>query len=101
MQCRACGTEIADKAIVCFRCGAPTLDAPVTPARAASRGVRPRAQAWIAAGLVMAAGTTAGVMAFDDPGLRAAGVAAAAACAGLSWRLLARRGASKRASGVD
>ena len=26
MQCRSCGTEIADKAIVCFRCGAGTTD---------------------------------------------------------------------------
>ena len=26
MQCRTCGTEIADKAIVCFRCGAATTD---------------------------------------------------------------------------
>jgi uncharacterized membrane protein YvbJ len=26
MQCRNCGTEIADKAIVCFRCGAATTD---------------------------------------------------------------------------
>lgn len=26
MQCRQCGTEIADKAIVCFRCGASTTD---------------------------------------------------------------------------
>lgn len=26
MQCRHCGTEIADKAIVCFRCGAATTD---------------------------------------------------------------------------
>ena len=26
MQCRTCGTEIADKAIVCFRCGASTTD---------------------------------------------------------------------------
>ena len=26
MQCRSCGTEIADKAIVCFRCGAATTD---------------------------------------------------------------------------
>jgi hypothetical protein len=30
MQCRSCGTEIADKAIVCYRCGTPTTD----PARA-------------------------------------------------------------------
>ena len=26
MQCRQCGTEIADKAIVCFRCGGATTD---------------------------------------------------------------------------
>ena len=26
MQCRNCGTEIADKAIVCYRCGAATTD---------------------------------------------------------------------------
>ena len=26
MQCRRCGTEIADKAIVCYRCGAATAD---------------------------------------------------------------------------
>ena len=38
MQCRNCGTEIADKAIVCYRCGAATTDpvrkpAPIGPAR--------------------------------------------------------------------
>jgi hypothetical protein len=26
MTCKHCGTEIADKAIVCFRCGAATTD---------------------------------------------------------------------------
>lgn len=26
MQCRNCGTEIADKAIVCYRCGIGTTD---------------------------------------------------------------------------
>ena len=26
MQCRKCGTEIADKAIVCYRCGTATTD---------------------------------------------------------------------------
>jgi hypothetical protein len=38
MQCRSCGTEIADKAIVCFRCGAGTTDpvrkaVPIKPRR--------------------------------------------------------------------
>ena len=38
MQCRQCGTEIADKAIICYRCGAATTDpvrrpVPVKPRR--------------------------------------------------------------------
>ena len=40
MQCRNCGTEIADKAIVCYRCGTGTTDpvrapVPVRPRRPA------------------------------------------------------------------
>lgn len=27
MKCRQCGTEIADKALICFRCGAAVQDA--------------------------------------------------------------------------
>jgi len=37
MKCRSCGTEIADKAIVCYRCGASTTDPVRRPA-----AVRPR-----------------------------------------------------------
>ncbi len=38
MKCRNCGTEIADKAIVCYRCGTSTTDpvrapAPLKPRR--------------------------------------------------------------------
>ena len=29
MKCRACGTEIADKALICYRCG-ESVDEPVT-----------------------------------------------------------------------
>ena len=32
MQCRSCGIEIADKAIVCYRCGAATTDPVRKPA---------------------------------------------------------------------
>ena len=32
MQCRKCGTEIADKAIVCYRCGTATTDPVRAPA---------------------------------------------------------------------
>ena len=37
MNCRSCGTEIADKAIVCYRCGAGTSDPVRQPV-----AVRPR-----------------------------------------------------------
>ena len=37
MRCRSCGTEIADKAIVCFRCGAGTTDPVRRPAELKAR----------------------------------------------------------------
>jgi hypothetical protein len=37
MICRHCGTEIADKAIVCFRCGAGTTDPVRRPVAVRSR----------------------------------------------------------------
>jgi hypothetical protein len=38
MTCRSCGAEIADKAIVCYRCGTPTAE---PPARSVPRKDRP------------------------------------------------------------
>jgi uncharacterized membrane protein YvbJ len=40
MQCRQCGTEIADKALICYRCGTATTEAkyqPVPLRRSSSR----------------------------------------------------------------
>jgi hypothetical protein len=31
MICRNCGTEIADKALICFRCGTATTERRITP----------------------------------------------------------------------
>ena len=31
MKCRNCGTEIADKALICYRCGAATTEAKYQP----------------------------------------------------------------------
>ncbi len=39
MVCRQCGTEIADKALICFRCGTATSEPRVTP----PSGGRPQA----------------------------------------------------------
>ena len=43
MKCRNCGTEIADKALICYRCGAATTDPvykapPINARRRGSRG---------------------------------------------------------------
>jgi hypothetical protein len=79
MKCRNCGTEIADKAIVCYRCGHATSDPVRQPAAArrrrgggldlivaflllvffalylgyAGRGALPREVAWAIAGLAL------------------------------------------------
>jgi len=41
MQCRNCGTEIADKAIVCYRCGVGTTEPVRRPAPLPTRGGGP------------------------------------------------------------
>ena len=61
MQCRTCHAEIADKAIVCYRCGAPTTDAKyrpavLPPARSDSRLV------WIVVAIVALAIIAAGAL---------------------------------------
>jgi hypothetical protein len=45
MQCRNCGAEIADKALICYRCGTATAEARYQPApigrsRSSSRMLR-------------------------------------------------------------
>jgi hypothetical protein len=54
MKCRSCGTAIADRAIVCFRCGAPTDMPAPPPRRRAPAPRRRRAAAPLAAVIVVA-----------------------------------------------
>jgi uncharacterized membrane protein YvbJ len=37
MKCRNCGAEIAEKALICYRCGTPTTEAKYQPAEIRSR----------------------------------------------------------------
>jgi len=41
MQCRSCGTEIADKALICYKCGVATTEAKHKPFVAPSTRRRP------------------------------------------------------------
>ena len=53
MTCRSCGATIADKAIVCYRCGTPTALPPDLAARA--KAAQPaRRPAWIVAPIILA-----------------------------------------------
>jgi hypothetical protein len=40
MQCRNCGVEIADKALICYRCGTATTEAKYQPTPLARTGSR-------------------------------------------------------------
>ena len=37
MQCRNCGAEIADKALICYKCGTATTEAKYQPAKLPDR----------------------------------------------------------------
>ncbi len=92
MICRHCGTEISEKALVCFRCGEST-SAPAGPERATGR--RAGSQPWwlaltallvlVAGGLFMARAASG-----DLPAPVSYAVAALAAVV-LVWRILRRR----------
>lgn len=48
MKCRNCGTEIADKALICYRCGVATTEARYQPADLRPRrSRRPANIVWI------------------------------------------------------
>jgi len=42
MQCRKCGAEIAEKALICYRCGTATTEAKYQPAPLPGRSSRRR-----------------------------------------------------------
>jgi hypothetical protein len=93
MQCRKCGTEIADKAIVCYRCGTATTDpvraaAPIAPRRSPLLSFTVAALLALLALYMGYAGQTA---AEPDRWRTAAGVLAGAALMVVILRLVRRR----------
>jgi hypothetical protein len=93
MQCRHCGTEIADKAIVCYRCGTSTTD-PVRAPAPLKRRRSPVLSLAVAALLVLLAlymGQASLTAGNATAWQTAAGVLAAAAVAIILLRVLRRR----------
>jgi len=54
MQCRNCGAEIADKALICYRCGTATTEAKYKPAAVPGGGARRRRTPLVVAVIIVA-----------------------------------------------
>ena len=65
MTCRQCGTEIADKALICYRCGTATTEAKSKPA-AARKSVWPIVATLVAVVLLLTVGLFVGRTASGD-----------------------------------
>ena len=92
MLCRQCGTEIADKAIVCYRCGAATTD-PVRQPAPLRRGNPLLSFVIVAVLLLLALYMGQASRAAADPGRyqTIAGVLAGAAVVVVILRIVRRR----------
>ena len=96
MICRNCGTEIADKAIVCYRCGTATTDPVRKPAAVGSRrggGLMPLVGLVLMVLLGLFLGQAGRMNAYDRGGTLEA---AAAICLGVAIVLLIIRIARRR-----
>ena len=88
MVCDACGATIAEKAIVCYRCGAPTAAPGARSVSPAGRRVRP---ATLASGvLAVALGALTLVVPDDSTTQLAAGAGAIGAALSTAWFWLRR-----------
>jgi uncharacterized membrane protein YvbJ len=93
MLCRQCGTEIADKAIVCYRCGAGTTDPVRQPVP-----IKKRTSPWLSLIVILVLvllalylGQASRTAADPDRLQTIAGVCAGAALMVLILRLMRRR----------
>ena len=89
MVCSSCGASIADKAIVCYRCGTPTA-IPTPPARK----LPPPRPVWPAIAsllVIIALAVWLVPMTPPDSGVRYAAYAAVAAVTLIALRLVRRR----------
>jgi hypothetical protein len=92
MICRNCGTEIADKALVCYRCGTATSEPTLPGKRSASSSKgRPIGPSVVALVLLFIAALYMGKAAVGEVPRTVAWVVAALAALTVAWRLLTRR----------
>jgi len=90
MKCSSCGAEIADKAIVCYRCGTPTA-MPTPAARPAPPRPRWLWPALLAVVVIIAISGWVVLVTPPDSGARYAAYAALAIAVLAAMRLVRRR----------
>jgi hypothetical protein len=94
MNCRNCGTEIADKALICYRCGTATTDPRIPPPAAFRRSGRPprsRGPALLALVVLVVAALVMGRVATGEVPSELGYALAAAGTLAIVWHLWARR----------
>ena len=94
MICRNCGTEIADKALICYRCGTATTEPRIQPPASSRRSGRPprsRGPAFLGLIVLVVAALVMGRVATGElPSELGYGLAAGGTLA-IVWQLWARR----------
>ena len=91
MVCRHCGTEIADKALICFRCGAATTDPRVTPPPRGGRPAPSRGPVALALVVLVVSALVMGQVVTDQVPREVGYVLAVLGVVAIGWHLVQRR----------
>jgi Na+/H+ antiporter NhaD/arsenite permease-like protein len=91
MQCRQCGTEIADKALICFRCGTATSEPRVPPPQVRTKRPVSRGPLVLALVVLVVAALFMGQVVTDQVPREVGYGLAALAVAAILWHLARRR----------
>ena len=95
MLCRNCGTEIADKELICYRCGTATSEPKFKPAAAPRRSPASLLASVLALALLILLALYMGRIPGGDTPRYASWVAVAAALAVVVLRAVARRSSNR------
>lgn len=91
MKCKACGAEIADKALICYRCGASTFEPPEPAARRRPERRKPLLPSILGLIVLVVAGLLMSQAALGETRETIGYVLLALAAIVLIWRLVGRR----------
>ena len=90
MVCRSCGTEIADKALICYKCGTATSEPRVTPPPSQRRPTS-RGPVVLAVLVLVVSALVMGQIATDQVPREVGYVLAVIGLVAIGWHLAGRR----------